>query len=150
QELLRPDRDKSERAFEWPEALPDGKTILFVVERNNSDDAIEGLRLDTVGRFVVIDSSGGVTPQYLPRGHIVFARANELVAIPFDLQKLQVKGRAVPVLEGVFLPIGLGAGAFRASSDGSIAYFPATQIANGLTLVWVDRRGAVQPLSAPK
>ena len=43
----------------------------------------------------------GVSPHYVPTGHLVFGRAGSLWAAPFDLDALDLSGEPVPILEGV-------------------------------------------------
>jgi Tol biopolymer transport system component len=70
------------------------------------------------------------------------------MAVPFDLQDLEVKGSAVPVVDGVR---GLAGpfGAFAVSESGTLAYVPGEPGLGLSTLVWVDRQGAEKRLSAP-
>jgi hypothetical protein len=44
----------------------------------------------------------GDTALYLPTGHLIYAVDSSLFAVPFDPAKLEIKGGAVPVVEGVF------------------------------------------------
>ena len=44
---------------------------------------------------------GGSDPRYLPTGHIVYAVSGRLFAIALDVRRLEVKGGAVPIVEGV-------------------------------------------------
>ena len=73
------------------------------------------------------------------------------MAVPFDLASLEVKGTAVPVLEGVSQHPSSGAGRVSFSSGGSLAYVTASfgESLDASTLAWVDRKGVVQPLGAP-
>ncbi len=81
----------------------------------------------------------GTNPQFVPSGHIVFLRGTSLWAIPFDLDRLEVTGSAVQVLEGVveqgMLPN------YTLSPSGSLVYVPARTAARSQQLVWVDREG---------
>ena len=45
----------------------------------------------------------GDTAQYLLIGHIVYAVENNLFAIPFDLDRLEVVGGPMRMVEGIFL-----------------------------------------------
>jgi hypothetical protein len=92
--------------------------------------------------------AGGLA-RYLPTGHIIYMlpNNNNLFSIPFDADKLEVKGGPVPLIEGV-----LGSGAQYAVSDaGTLVYMPGagTAAAPGSTLVWVDRNGKEEPLGMP-
>jgi serine/threonine-protein kinase len=86
----------------WPHLLPDGKTALFTATERNSDytDAkIVAVSLETREQKVVVN--GGTFARYVSTGHIVFARSGTLMAVPFDVGKLQATGSAIPILEGV-------------------------------------------------
>jgi serine/threonine-protein kinase len=70
------------------------------------------------------------------------------MAQPFDADRLQLTGEAVPIVEGVgFNPFGSTA-AFSASDNGVLAYRGGGG-AVPLNLVWVNRNGTEQPLAAP-
>jgi len=135
----------------WPQFLPDGKTILYTIGVGTSyDDAnIVVQRLDSAEPKVLI--RGGTYPQYAPTGHLVYYRAGTIMAVPFDASRLEVRGTPAPALEGVMSGAGgTGAGQFSFSSLGSLVYVPGgPQDLAQQTLVWVDRKGAAQPLPAP-
>ena len=44
---------------------------------------------------------GGYHGRYLPSGHLVYMHEGTLFAAPFDLDRLELTGQPVPVLEGV-------------------------------------------------
>jgi serine/threonine-protein kinase len=88
----------------------------------------------------------GGSPRYLPTGHIVYAEDNNLFAVSFDLNKLEVTSGRVPIVEGIYLSdFSLQ---YAVSDSGTLAYVPSN--AGGLvaarTLVWVDRSGNEEPL----
>ena len=87
--------------------------------------------------------------RYVPSGHLVYARAGELLAVPFDLKRLEVTGPPAPILKGVSMHPLTGAAQFSLSGDGSLAYVAGGSSISERTLVWVDRKGAVRPLPAP-
>jgi len=89
----------------------------------------------------------GDTARYIPTGHIVYASDNNLLAIPFDPDKLEAKGGSVPVVEGVLRAA--GAPQFEVSDTGTLVYLSGTPgAANRRTLVWVDRKGKEEPIAA--
>ena len=139
----------------WPEFLPGGNTLLFMsATSNNMDNAqIEALNLETGERRVLVQ--GGTYPRYAPTGHLIYHQAGTVMAVPFDVDRLEVTGASAPVLEGVMssltaggIPSGTGVAQFDFSRTGSLVYIAGTQAAES-TLVWVDEAGAVEPLSAP-
>ena len=71
------------------------------------------------------------------------------MAVPFDLASLRVTGAAVPVVEGVMEATLTGAAQFAVSSLGWLVYVPGGALEEESRLVWIDRKGAVQPLEAP-
>jgi serine/threonine-protein kinase len=107
---------------------------------------IEVQSLQTGQRRVLVN--GATNGRYLPTGHLVYAQGGVVMAAPFDQVKLELTGKAVPVLEGVarFAPPNLAQ--FNFSSLGSLIY-----VSGGTSfesaLVSVDRNGAVRPLAAP-
>ena len=71
------------------------------------------------------------------------------MAVSFDPQRLEVKGTAVPMVEGVLQSPDTGAAQYGFSSTGSLVYVPGGLQSAQRTLVWVTRSGAEQPLAAP-
>ena len=147
--LSSPDTSKGEASHRWPEILPGGKAVLFVVGTGGGsydDAAIVVQRLDTGERKVLLQ--GGTFPHYAPTGHLVYYRAGTVMALPFDLDRLEPSGSPAPVIEGVRSSGSANAGGanFALSSTGALAYIPGSPQGGVSTLVWVDRRGASTPL----
>jgi eukaryotic-like serine/threonine-protein kinase len=146
------DAKKDEIDQRFPEILPGGKALLLTLrnaEQPAFDEAdIAALNLATGERKILVKS--GTDPHYVPTGHLLFVRAGVLMAVPFDLARLEVKGAPVPVVEGILENPRIGAGQYAVSSDGSLMY-----IAGGVTygvheLVFVDKTGATRSLTANK
>ena len=70
------------------------------------------------------------------------------MAVPFDLKRLDVTGAAVPVVDGV-LESRTRATQYSFSKTGLLAYVSGGVVGAQRRLVWVDRKGAEQPLAAP-
>ena len=79
---------------------------------------------------------------------MLFNREGTLLAQPFDAQRLEFTGEAVPIAEEVQFNPAQGRAAFAASNNGVLAYRGGAE-ASPLALVWVNRNGAEQPLTAP-
>jgi serine/threonine-protein kinase len=145
--LTTPDPTKGEYSHRWPQFLPGGKAVLFTIDTGASFDEarIAVLSLETGKVNVVLD--GGTNARYSPTGHIVFARAGALLAVAFDLERLERTGDPVTVLEGIMMEPG-GVAHFAFSDDGSLAYVPGGMLVPDRKLVWVNRQGEVDPLPA--
>ena len=147
QDLTTPDPTKGEYSHRWPQFLPGGKAVLFTIDTEGSfDEARIGvLSLETGKVDVLLD--GGTNPRYSPTGHIVFSRVGALLAVPFDLERLEQTGDPVTVVESILMEPG-GAAHFTLSDDGSLAYVPGGMLVPDRKLVWVNRHGEVDPLPA--
>ncbi|MDA2925329.1 protein kinase, partial [Acidobacteria bacterium AH-259-L09] len=148
QVLVAPDFKKGERSYRWPQVLPGSKAVLFTIGSTTSasyDDAnIAVLSLETGEHWIVV--KGGSYARYAPTGHLVYARAGELLAVPFDLERLKITGPPVSILQGVMMNPRSGAAQFAFSADGSLLYAPGESKMDEHTLLWIDRQGKVQPL----
>ena len=140
------DRAQGEVSHRWPQVLPGGKALLFTVWKGPGWDErqLELLIFETNERRVLARNAHA--GRYSPSGHLVYARGGVLMAVPFDLDRLDVTGP--PMELGVLARESEGS-AFTLSDSGSLAYVPRSPKAFELQLAWVDRKGAVQILPAP-
>jgi eukaryotic-like serine/threonine-protein kinase len=142
--------EKGDASQRWPEFLPGGKAMLFAAGPNAINFTIGQVAVQSVGaserRNLV---QGGMNPHYALSGHLVYAQGGSLVAVPFDPQRLQVTGTAVPVVEGVLQSPVSGAAQYSFSATGSLVYVSGGVQSAQSSLVWVGRNGAEQPLPAP-
>jgi serine/threonine-protein kinase len=138
----------TERSHRWPSFLPGGTALLFSIQPVDAsfDDGLIAVRSFETGEQRVI-ARGGMSPVYLPTGHVVFARAGVLLAMPFDARRLEATGAPMPVLEGISTNSATGTAQYAAAA-GSLAYVPGPVSETRRELVWVDRTGRAQPASA--
>ncbi len=152
QTLTTPDRKAGERTHRWPEVLPGGKAVVFVVGAMNSPDYYLDAKVAVVsietGKTTLLPVEG-TNPHYLSSGHLVLAREGGLFAVPFDAKRLEVTGPSVPVLEDVAVATDSGAAHFAVSGSGSLLYLPGTAATRELRLAQVDRKGTLTLLPAP-
>ena len=96
--LLAADEAKDRIAYIWPQALPDNKGILVSVvpNRATSADELDIAVLPAGAPEPRILVRGGTNGQYVASGHLVFARGDALLAVAFDLSRLDVIGTPVP------------------------------------------------------
>ena len=141
-----------------PQLIDNGRHVLFTVAVEAGpqrwDKALTVVQ--TVGsneRKTVMRS--GSAAQYLPTGHLVYALGTTLLAVPFDIRRLEVRGGPIPVLEQVARVTSAAtmSGVAHAviSPSGTLAYAAAGL--RGLTgpriLAFVDRGGKSESVGLP-
>jgi serine/threonine-protein kinase len=150
---------EGERAH-GPQLLPDGDAVLFTLGTANPEDSWDKAhlvvqQLRSGDRKTILE--GGSDARYLPSGHLVYALGGVLLAVPFDLRRLEVKGGPVPVVEGVRrmvtgrtrLGANSGTAHFSVSNTGSLVYIPGPNLMTNSLFVEIaqfDRKGTIQPL----
>ncbi len=81
--------------------------------------------------------------RYVSTGHIVSAQADgTILAVPFDLGALWVRGASFPVASEVRVAFWGGAASFAVSDGGTLAFVRGTTETRAL-LNWLDRDGKV-------
>ena len=145
------DGSARERSHRWPDALPGGKSILFSIAYdvgNPLDNANIALLDMASGKYKVL-IKGAAFPRYIP-GYIVYARANSLMAVPFDLKEPEVTGSPITLLENVMMFPSSGRVQFSFSRGGDLVYLEGRSYDNrdaAQPLVWLDRRGNERSLT---
>ena len=137
--------EPGESIQQWPEILPGGRAVIFV---SLFGFTIAVQPIGTSGRRKLSPQQVGVVPHYAPSGHLLYVVSANLMAVPFNLNRLQVGGAAVPVVQGV-LQSQTGAAQYSVSATGSLVYVPGGMQGILRRPVWVSRNGAEQPLAAP-
>ena len=132
-----------------PQLLPGGKAILYQVHKQ--DGAFGDIVVQTLpeGTPRVI-AQNGHDPCYLSSGHVVFVREGSLMALPFDLNSLQVKGSLTHVLDGIASRTNIAH--YDIADDGTLVYVPGIQtpIFEALgRFEWIDREGDREPVLLP-
>ncbi len=152
--LTKPDQKREESSHRLPSWLPNGKAVLFTLMKYRFDlhPSIALLRLDTREWHVLLQD--GADARYVPTGHLVFLRQGTLMAVRFDLSKLEVIGQPVALVENVMQAFSghdyynTGAGQFGTSDTGSLIYAAGGIVPDPKnSFVWVDRRGIEQPVT---
>ncbi len=129
-----------------PQILPDEKTLLFTHVKPDGECDIIVQSLESGERKVLFP---GATPRYLSTGHIVYGVENNLFAVPFDIDTLDVVGSPVSIVQGVFRLSAQNLPHYAVSDTGTLVYIPGPMGTESLlnnTLVWVDRQGNEEPL----
>ena len=123
-----------------PLPLPGGRAVLFHIFGGDTN-RIAVLNLETKQEKSLVDGASNMF--YLDTGHLVFARGDTLMAVPFNLSELAIAGDPVSLVQGIRHPAG-GAADYVMSANGTLAYVPTREGTEAThAVVWVDRRGNV-------
>jgi serine/threonine-protein kinase len=133
----------------FPQVLPGAKAALIAVYGTppGVDKAnIEVFSFADRRRKTLV--RGATSPRYLMSGHLVYTNRNTMFAIPFDLDTLETRGTAVPVLDDVAFDASASFAQFDVSRGGTLVYRRTPGAANAMTLQWLDATGKQTPLAA--
>jgi serine/threonine protein kinase len=129
-----------------PQILPDGESVLFTFGPPPFKVMVQSLDSDKPKELFP-----GDTAQYLPTGHIIYGIRSSIYVVPFNLKRLEVSGKSIPFIKGV-VRVG-GAPQYAISDTGTLVYMPDPRpeisVEVESSLVWVNRNGEEEPLSAP-
>ena len=146
-EVTRLDRGKGEISHRWPQVLPGNQALLLDVWTGPGADEkqVHVLRLDTRTRTVVVQAAA--SGRYVASGHVIYARNDELFAVPFDVDGLRVSGQASRLRDTAWK--GSEGNQFAVSDNGVFLSVSGSTSRYERRLVWVGRDGRVEPLAAP-
>ena len=129
-----------------PVPLPGARGVLFQLCSSGCVTmAVHVLDLRTGVQKPLLDD----VPQawYLPNGRLLYVRRDGVaVAAPFDLERLEITGEAVPVLEGVDVRALAGFALLTWSPSGSVVYVRGAGASSDYGVVRVDRAGVMSPI----
>ena len=146
-EVTSLDRAKGEISHRWPQVLPGGQALLFDVWTGPGADEkqVHVQRLDSGKRTVVVQAAA--SGRYVASGHVIYARNDELFAVPFDVDSLRVSGQASRLRDTAWK--GSEGNQYAVSENGVFVSVSGSASRYERRLVWVGRDGRVEPLAAP-
>lgn len=142
QPVLKPDISRQERAYRWPQFLPDGKHFLFFVLNDMTEATgiyVGSLGVGRAQRVMASETSAVYAPVSASSGYLLFVRNTDLKAQAFDFAKLKAIGEPHLVAAGIGAVQSLALAPLSVSNNGVLAYQSV-----GTThrrLWWVDRSG---------
>jgi serine/threonine-protein kinase len=139
-----------------PRALPGGRAILYTSVNTAGWNTANIVLLAAGSREPRVLAQGGVDARYVGTGHILYMKSGTLMAVPFDLESLQVTGTAVPMVENVMQAMNqpngsdeTGMGQFAVSSSGTLLYLTGGLSPNlESAWWWIDRTRPAQAAAA--
>jgi Tol biopolymer transport system component len=130
---------QGENSHRWPYFLPDGKHFLFWsrtwqgVERN-------ALYVGALGSLQAKLLMKSESMAIFASGYLLFLQGQSLMARPFELQRLEFTGEAVPVVEHVALSSSTNRAMFSTSDTGALVYQTGDDVGQW-SLQWFSRDG---------
>jgi serine/threonine-protein kinase len=150
-ELTKTNRERREFSHRLPYVLPGSDAVLYTVTHNrfaNWDETQVWVYSRSAGASKLL-IEGGADARYVSSGHLLYVREGALLAVPFDLKRLELTGGPFGVLPDVMQaaymtsePADTGSMQASVSSTGTLVYIPGgTYVAPEYAVVEVDRAG---------
>jgi hypothetical protein len=95
------------------------------------------------GKVKVVEEEGG-SALYSPTGHLLFARGDTVLAVPFDPKSLEPHGSPVAVWNGLSAQYSFLPGKFSLTDDGALFFRPG-QAGGDRELALLDAAGKLEP-----
>jgi eukaryotic-like serine/threonine-protein kinase len=132
-----------------PQPLPLGHGVVFATYRGSGygDGDIRVLSVRT-GQVKQVYQGAG-TPYFVAPDRLLVAREGRLLALPFDLDRLEVTGPPVVLADDLFTESILKIPQFAASLNGTVILATGGLQPPSSQIVWIDRRGLVTPITEP-
>ena len=141
--LTELNREAGERAHLYPRALPGGHAVLFTVETTVESRHVAVFDLQSKTTTVLV--RGATSPLYATSGHLLYAAAGKVYALPFDLERLTTAGVPVVVLDGVVTKSS-GAASYAVARNGTLVYVAGPEIASTFSVSIARRDRSREPL----
>jgi serine/threonine-protein kinase len=139
----------------FPQVLPGARAVLFNVPSTPSLASLDDLSIDVfvfeTGETKTL-LNGGYWPRYMATsgktGHLVYMRQGTLFGVPFDPERLEIRGTPAPLLEDVAASGNLldGGGQFAFSDTGTFVYLSGRVADAAHPMLWLDAAGRTTPL----
>lgn len=157
--IIAPKPSTGEVTYRLPHVLPGSDAILFTVTRHRFP-RWDQTQVHVYSRRTGLTKlliNGGADARYLPSGHLVYVREGVLLAVPFDLRRLEVTGGPVGVIADVLQAAyargeneDTGVAQFAIAPTGTLVYLPGGVVAPGERfVVRVGRTGQSETLPIP-
>jgi Tol biopolymer transport system component len=129
-----------------PVALPGARGVLFQLCSSGCVTiSLHVLDLRTGRQKTLLDDVAQAW--YLPDGRLLYVRRDGVaLAAPFDLERLEITGEAVPALEGVAVRAVGGFALLTVSNGGTLVYVRGSGMSTDNVVVRVGRDGTIAPI----
>jgi hypothetical protein len=138
---------QGELTHRWPQTLPGDTGVLYTSSTDLDDYNGSNLVVQPLpaGRGKIV-LRGGYHGRYLASGHLAYVNSGTLFVVAFDLDRLEVIGEPVPVLEDVRHNPTTGNVHYAVSASGTLVYLPAEHRGDAVPMHWMGQDGHTTPL----
>ncbi|HEV8335242.1 MAG TPA: protein kinase [Candidatus Polarisedimenticolia bacterium] len=149
-EVTRKDTAQGEISHRWPRFLPEHQALLYNIWTGPGLDerAIVFQSLATGERRTLL--RGANTPRYLDSGFLMYARMDDLLAVPWGPETKDLAGVVPLTLPEHPREVGESAAMYAVSRNGTLVYVPGGARWYAQRVLWVDRSGRTEVLPLPE
>jgi serine/threonine-protein kinase len=139
---------QGETTHSWPQSLPGSRVVVYTANNSVTGFDAASIKIRTLDGSTKTILRGGTYGRIIhtPREHnyLIYVSRNTLFAVPFDMERLEVIGNPVPMVNGIGTAQS-GAAQMDVSNDGTLVYSGLTG-GEVVSLQWMDAAGNLQPL----
>jgi Tol biopolymer transport system component len=145
-QVTTPDPDVPDSSHRWPYFLPDGEHFLFLFWTNDvaSREQYGGVYVGSLSGGEPVRVLSDASSVAYADGHILVVQEGNVLAVPFDADRLEVTGETRVVTSDVSLNRANGYANFSVSNDGTLVFARGDSDLPAM-LQWVDRQGNLTP-----
>jgi serine/threonine-protein kinase len=141
--------NQGEVAHRWPQVLPGATAMLFAAFGSvGGSEGANVLAQPLPSGHSKIVLRGAHYARYIRSGHLLYAQGTTIFAVPFDVDRLEVRGQPVAVVDGVLGFKVSGASSFDVSDNGTLSYIPGQLASQEVPMLWMRRNGTTTPMRA--
>ena len=149
QAVTQLDAKRGDETHRYPQVLPGAAAVLFMNSLNAAGEgSIETQSFKTGQRKILVEAAAYA--RFLPSGHLVYMHRGTLFAAPMDPVRLELTGRAAPVLEDVIFHPGTGAAGYTFSQTGMFLYVASSPENQKQPIGVMDEKGKLELLPVGK
>ena len=137
----------------WPDLLPGSKALIYssLPSQNGGDwnnAEIVAQVLPNGPRRVLV--KGAHYGRYVATGHIVYLHDGTVFAAPLDIDRLELTGPPIPVVESVASTTNNGAGQLSLARNGTLAYVGGASAESKAPIDWLEQSGRTTSMRATR
>ena len=130
--------DRGDNSHRHPFFLPDGRRFLYMARSVRGSDA-NTVIVGSLDGDPDIEITRSPAAAMYAAGHLLYLRGTNLMARPFDAERLVLAGDEIDLADGLMIIYGAARGAFSATDE--VLTFQRGQAETLNELVWLDRKG---------